>query len=222
MNRMMSLCVRAALILSVAGCASSRAAMEPRGAGSEQPTQTAERLLIKRGALTVVVKDVALAAKAAERAVKDAGGYVESCRRGESEVEMTVRAPAGKLEEVMDVIARLGSATSREVSAEDVTDQVMDLEAQLKNKTALRNRLRKLLDRAKDVKDVLAIEEQLTRVQTEIDTLAGRLKRMKGRVAMSRLRVNLKRRTVYGPLGLLFVGIKWAATKLFVLSGPGL
>jgi hypothetical protein len=57
----------------------------------------------------------------------------------------------------------------------------------LKNKTALRDRLRALLAQAKDVKDILSVEEQLTRLQTEIDAMESWLKSIRSRVAHVRI-----------------------------------
>ena len=71
----------------------------------------------------------------------------------------------------IDGLSGLGDETDRRVTAEDVTEIVIDLVARLKNKIALRDRLRKLLDRAQDVKEVLVVEEQLTRIQSEIDSM---------------------------------------------------
>ncbi len=46
----------------------------------------------------------------------------------------------------------------RRISSEDVTEQYVDIDARLRTMVALRDRLRALLDKAQDVKDILTIE----------------------------------------------------------------
>jgi hypothetical protein len=117
----------------------------------------------------------------------------------------------------MDAVAKLGSEESRSVTAVDVTDQYADLDTRLRNDQALRGRLQELLSRAKDVEDVLAIEKELTRIQSEIETRQGQLDRLKTEVALSGLSVSLDRKRVLGPLGYLGYGLVWGISKLFVL-----
>ncbi len=221
-NRSLALCVVVAF--AACGCA-SQSVMEAAPASSmAKPMGGAEgealqRMLIKRASLTIAAADVNAAAKAAEALAKDAGGYVESTNTNDDGATLYLRVPSDKLDEVMGKLARLGKETNRNISADDVTGEVLDTEATLKNKKILRDRLRNLLDRAKDVQDVIAIEEQLTRVQSQIDSMESRLKNLRSRVAMSSIHFQVDKKKVLGPLGLVFWCLGWAIKKLFVLSG---
>jgi chromosome segregation ATPase len=116
----------------------------------------------------------------------------------------------------MAAVAALGEEERRSVSAADVTEQYVDLETRLRNNLALRNRLQQLLSRASDVEDVLAIEKELNRIQSEIETMQARLDRLKSAVELSALSVNLQRKHILGPLGYVGYGLWWAFSKLFV------
>jgi len=160
----------------------------------------------------------------AVRITERAGGYVhESNIEKDGRGKFELHVPAAQLDAVLDQLSKLGEEKSRHVSTEDVTDRVTDLDAELANKRALRDRLRVLLARAKDVKDVLAVENELTRVQTDIDSLEGRLKKIRQDVAFSSIGLTLrppapkKQSRILGPLGYLYVGTKWFITKLFVI-----
>lgn len=118
----------------------------------------------------------------------------------------------------MDELSELGSVESRTVSSDDVTQQHQDIGVRLKNARALRSRLRDLLTRATDVEDVLAIERELTRVQSEIESMEFQLRDLDSRIELSRLTVRLQRKRVLGPLGYLGYGIWWGFKKLFVLD----
>src|SRR5262249_18427664 len=135
----------------------------------------------------------------------------------EADVSMFCRVPAPQLDQVMNAIAALGSEQRRWVTATDVTDKYTDLETRLRNDTALRDRLKELLARAKDVADVLAIEKELNRVQSEVETGQAQLDRLKAEIEQSALSVTLERKHVLGPLGMVGYGLWWGISKLFVL-----
>ena len=216
-------CLCLAVLLGPCGCSSASQPATPtarlgRAPGASTPSV---RMLIKRGSLMLTVKEVPTATAAAATIVKEAGGHVESARNyGKESASLSIRVPAEQLDAVMDKLARLGSEKNRTVSTEDVTEEVVDLDATLANKKALRDRLRALLDRAQAVQDVLAIEREFTRVQSEIDSMEARLKNLKGMVAMSSLTLEVEQERLLGPLGLALYGVKWVVTKLFVLKGP--
>lgn len=81
----------------------------------------------------------------------------------------------------------------------------------------LRDRLTQLLEKAADVKDVLAIETELNRVQADIDSMEGRIKSLKGQVEYATVTLSLERKPILGPLGYLFKGLWWGVEKLFVI-----
>lgn len=155
---------------------------------------------------------------AASRIVREAGGYVEeSATRRDANVWLVGRVPAQRLEAVMDSIAALGDEQRRSVSTRDVTEETSDLETRIRNAAALRDRLRQLLARARDVEDVLAIEKELARVQSEVESMQARLERLESQVELSALSVTLQRERVLGPLGYVGYGLWWVVSKLFVI-----
>ena len=135
----------------------------------------------------------------------------------ESSVWLTCRVPATRLDQIMDSIASLGKEERRSVSATDVTEQYADLETRLRNDLALRERLRQLLNRARGVEDVLAIEKELNRIQSEIETMQARFDHLKSDVELSTLSVTLERKRILGPLGYVGYGLWWTLSKLFVI-----
>lgn len=84
-----------------------------------------------------------------------------------------------KLGAFLDFLAEgEGKILNHQVSADDQTMQYSDTVAHTENLMALRERLRTLLnsDKAKDVEGILSIENELNRVQTEIDSNTSQLK----------------------------------------------
>ncbi len=177
-----------------------------------------DRKVVRSGDLTVSVDSPEEMSPEVERLIKQAGGFVErSTTTKDSSVWLHCRVPAPQLDQIMDAVAALGEVERRSVSAADVTEQYADLETRLRNNLALRNRLQQLLSRASDVEDVLAIEKELNRIQSEIETMQARLDRLKSEVELSALSVNLQRKRILGPLGYVGYGLWWALSKLFVI-----
>ena len=177
------------------------------------------RMLIWTADVTLEVDDVEQTAEQVAELAKKHGGRVASQRnRGEESARLKLRVPSAKLADVMAELETLGAVSDTSVSSRDVTEAYRDLDARLKNKLALRERLRALLTKAKDVKDVLAIEKEMVRLQEEIDVMQGRLKSLKDQVDMATLDVELRRRQILGPFGLALKGAFWVVRKLFVIQ----
>lgn len=145
-------------------------------------------LLIYTASMNLAVFQVADASKQVETMAKEAGGFL--ARRDDS--QLVIRVPASKFEDILKRIEKLGDVLHRNVAAEDVTEQYMDVEVRLKNARAVRDRLQALLEKATKVEESLAIEKELTRVGTEIETLEGKLKYLKDRVAFSTITVTFQ------------------------------
>lgn len=192
---------------------------------SVPPGAKSTKAMVKNASMRVQVENIQKAASESVKIVEKAGGYVlESNFYGNNTAYMRFGVPSAILEETLSSLSETGIETKRSISTEDVTDQMIDLEAELANKKLLRERLRALLSRAKDVKDVLAVETELTRIQTEIDATEGRLKQLKQNVSYAKVYLELtpkapeKKQEILGPLGYLYTGVKWFVIKLFVIQ----
>lgn len=212
------------MLLATAACTtkpySARAAAAPApvlAAQTVAPASVEEtRLLVRRAAMDVVVEDVARAAARAQSVLVGANGYVERDQRSERSASFTLRVPERSLDAVLDSLATLGSVASRTVSAEDVTEQSIDLDARLQSLIATRDRLRQLHDKATTVGEVIAVEHELARVEGEVDSLEGRLKHLRSSAALATIELSIRRKVVLGPLGVIAQGLGTLITKLFV------
>jgi hypothetical protein len=177
-----------------------------------------ERIVVRSGDLVISVESLNETSLEVERLIKESGGFVErSTATQDSKVWLTCRVPSSQLDPVMDAIANLGSEERRSVSAADVTDQYTDLETRLQNNLALRERLQALLKRANEIEDVLSIERELNRIQSEIETMQARFDRLRSEVELSALSITLQRKPILGPLGYVGYGVWWVFSKLFVI-----
>lgn len=177
-----------------------------------------DRMLAWKANLSLEVWNVSNAVAHAVALADKEGGYVESqSGNGDSDAYLKLRIPKKSFVHAVGSMEALGDVTYRCVENEDVTEQFVDTEARLKNRIVLRDRLRKLLDQATEVKDILAIETELNRVQGDIDSMEARIKALQGRVDLAVLDLQLHRKQVLGPLGYVFKGLFWTVGKLFVI-----
>lgn len=146
-------------------------------------------MLIYTANLTMAVYQVAPALDAIEKIAKDLNGYLAV----RSDASITIRVPREKFSAALAQVEKTGDVVHREVTAEDVTDQFVDMDARLKNAMAMRERLQDLLKKA-NTKEALEIEIQLERVMGEIESMEGKLKLLKDKIAFSMITVTFAAR----------------------------
>jgi hypothetical protein len=138
----------------------------------------------------MAVYEAVKAIDAVHKAATDLGGYL--VKRDQQSI--TVRVPADKYRAALESIGKLGDVLHREESVEDVTEQFYDLQARLRNARALRDRLEELLKKAKHVNEALAVQRELGKVTAEIESMEGRLKRLRELIAFSTITVQFQAR----------------------------
>jgi hypothetical protein len=131
------------------------------------------------------VFEVEASVRAVAAAAKELGGFMTQ----QSNVSITVRVPAANFEDAVRRVEKIGDVTGRQIRADDVTQEFMDLDIRLKNLRAVRERLADLLSRATKVEDSLKIEHELERVAQEVDRIEGRLKYLRDQIAFSTVTV---------------------------------
>jgi hypothetical protein len=189
------------------------------GEGQAPAVATADRLIVRTGEQTVIVDSPVDLGRHVERMVIDAGGYLERVTgRSDGDVEVVGRVPATQLAPIMDSVALLGIERRRHITGSDVTDQHADLEARIRSTTALRDRIQQLLARATTLDEILTLERQIARLQTEIDGLQARLDQLNSQAELASLAVTLQRERVLGPVSIAGRGIARFFASLFVKS----
>lgn len=173
-------------------------------AGSASPVvvaTTGPRQVIRTAELTVEVDDLDDAARRARAVAPSLGGVVaseKSDRPGREESDddggtsvIELRVPSARLDEAIGRLAELGTERGRAVTSEDVTAQIADLDGRLATQRAALDRVRQLLARAGSIKDVLALEADLTQREADLEGLQQRLAALRGQADLSSLTVTL-------------------------------
>jgi len=207
-------CLLPAVIL-FASCASGPTAAP---AASWSPAASEGRQIRRTGSLKMKTHKLKDSSEKSIALVHSHQGILQSSTLTEDVYQATIKVPSSSLEPLMEELSSFAKVTRKSVSQDDVTRQTRDLQAEVQNKIALRNRLRELLKQATKVSDVLEIEKELANVQTELDQLTGTLKSLRSQVSSSTLSLNIERDRLPGPLGLVTKSSSWLVGKLFYLN----
>jgi hypothetical protein len=170
------------------------AAGDKAGAPAQQPGVPAQftidsRSMIFTGAVTVRVTDVERAAADASSLATAAGGFVggddRTSAKDRSQARMTLRVPSARFSSVVDGIAKLGKEESRQLSTEDVTDQVTDVDARIATGQAGVDRVRDLVAKAASISEIVSLESELSRREADLESLKSRKRKLDDQTTLS-------------------------------------
>jgi uncharacterized protein DUF4349 len=105
--------------------------------------------------------------------------------------QVTFRVPVDAFEPVLRELKALGTYRGEQSSTEDVTNQYVDLNGQLAAWRAQERVYLRLLDRAKSITDVIAVQNQLQQVQSNIERLQGQLNQLEDQSSFSTIMLQL-------------------------------
>jgi hypothetical protein len=144
---------------------------------------------------------------------------------------VTVRVPSDRYTLFVADAAKLGTVLTEAETSDDVTQQHVDMQARLDNLQAEETRLRQFFAKATSVKDMLAVEQELTRVQGDIESMQAQVTYLERQAAMATVTLELTEpKAIVRPAGIDW-GVATALTDsirafvntmngLIVLLGP--
>jgi hypothetical protein len=115
--------------------------------------------------------------------------------------QVTFRVPVDAFEPVLRELKGLGTYRGEKSSTEDVTNQYVDLNGQLAAWRAQERVYLRLLDRARSVTDVIAVQNQLQQVQSNIERLQGQVNYLEDQSSFSTIVLQVSEPGAAGPAG---------------------
>jgi hypothetical protein len=168
----------------------------------ERAAFAASHMIIKNGEIKLLVEDTDIAIDRATQAIGDMGGYIISSRvwyqpylDGENYkyATITIGVPVDQFERTLSRLRGLAVKILDETaSGEDVTNQFVDMQSQVSNLEATRDRIKSFLDDAKTTEEALRINAELTNVEAQIEQIKGQMNYLQDRSAYSTITVNLE------------------------------
>lgn len=168
--------------------------------------QTVERLIIRNGTLNIVVTDTEATMQEISQLAQQREGWVVSSNVYDyypdgKQGTVFIRVPVTQFDAVMSAIKQMSVEVSSEsTGSEDVTDQYVDLSARLSNLEATAERVRSFLDESQNVEEALAVNQELSRLEGEIEVLKGQIQYLTQSAAYSTITVNLTPDVVSQPV----------------------
>ncbi|HEV7768018.1 MAG TPA: DUF4349 domain-containing protein [Thermoanaerobaculia bacterium] len=180
---------------AAADASQGRMAGSPASTVPESPaTPKVPRMIVRTAEMRITVADTTKTVDAVTKAVEAMGGFVSGSnvwREGELlRATLKLRVPADKLTSTLASIRRLAKRVDTEtIASDDVSQEFVDLESQVRNLEATENELRELLivarQNSKKAADVLEVHEQLTIIRGQIEQAKGRMRYLSQVAAMS-------------------------------------
>ncbi|MBW4688960.1 MAG: DUF4349 domain-containing protein [Komarekiella atlantica HA4396-MV6] len=165
----------------------------------EAPIPRARPQLIKKAAMTLVVNSVDKSIDAVSQIINKQQGDLIGLKEQQPTKESTrhtaliqIRVPQNLLEPSLDELAKLGTLKNRNITAEDVGDRLVDLQARLSNLQKTEANLQKIMDRSGSVRDVLNVAQELSNVRQSIEQINAQLKNLQNQVTYSTITLNLE------------------------------
>ncbi len=220
MNKLLKVSIAVLLILGltlISGCASTSEAPGVPGEGgrdeslipgeqepidkgqypSETDELTEDRKIVKTGYMTLEVEDITETIDKVAEMADELNGYVVSSYKYEYERgvsgRIAIRVPSERFEEAFAGLRQLATAVPYETTtATDVTEEYVDLEAQLGNLLVTEAQYLILLDKAESVEEMLKVQRELSNVRGEIEQIEGRMKYLEQTSETSLIEVDLE------------------------------
>jgi hypothetical protein len=201
-------CTGAATNSSTAGgSGSGRAAELPAAAGGpakadsnpapkEQPVNQpgVDRKLIRTATLEMASPDVIKVANGARDVAVGLGGFAGQEDVRNDAATITLQVPSNQFDEALRRLSDLvtpENLRSRATTAEDVTEQLVDLDSRIATQRTSVARVRALMDKAQTVNEVVQIEGEVTRREADLESLEKRREALSGQVALSKITVKV-------------------------------
>ncbi len=104
---------------------------------------------------------------------------------------LVVKVPPGAVDDLIAALGDTGVVQSLNQSALDVTEQLVDLDVRIENARASVANVRAFMDRTQNLSELVTLEAELTRRQTELEQLEAQQRNLSERVALATVTVEI-------------------------------
>ena len=150
-----------------------------------------ERKLIVSVDIRVNSKDVEKSYKSIEAKLKEYNGYFDNVESSKNRYYLTIRIPKENLYAFIDFIEQNEKVENKNINTRDVTETYYDTENRIKNREVLLEKLRNYLREAKNIDEILKVEDRINTLTYEIESMKGNLKNLQSSIDYSRVTLNI-------------------------------
>ncbi|MER7707435.1 DUF4349 domain-containing protein [Kitasatospora sp. NPDC097605] len=106
--------------------------------------------------------------------------------------QITVKVPSAAFQQTLDTLAGLGEVVSRRSQAEDLTQQVADVNSRMQSQQASVDRVRALMAQAKTLAEVVSLESELSRREADLESLQKQVKELSAKTSLSTITLDVR------------------------------
>ncbi|MFC0214147.1 DUF4349 domain-containing protein [Paenibacillus chartarius] len=153
------------------------------------------RKLIYKANLVMEVQDYGEAQTQLRNLAALSGAFILQFNETSNDLERsgnyTIKVAAAGFTSFLDGLEKISPSLQRSVQGQDVTEEYVDLEARLKAKQAVEARLLAFMEKAQKTEDLVAFSNELSKVQTEIEQIKGRMRYLDQNVTLSTIELRM-------------------------------
>ena len=112
---------------------------------------------------------------------------------------LEIRVPQDRFDSAIDALAEIGEVQDRSITTEDVSSQLVDLQARISNSQKSEEALKEIMSRSGEISDVLEVSRELSQVRQEIEQMKAVQQALKTQVGYSTISVSLESAIVQTP-----------------------
>ncbi|HEX3008772.1 MAG TPA: DUF4349 domain-containing protein [Bacteroidales bacterium] len=185
------------------------------------------RKIVKQGEIVFETSDPNSTRNLIERLVKETQGYISEDAQNKTDNEVRtrviIRVPAENFDELVKlIIAGVPYVEKKFITASDITEDYIDIEARIRTQKELELRYIELLKQARKMEDIIGINQELTNVRENIESTQGKLKHLAHCVAYSFLTIEYYQQStsVSRFFGKIWQGMKsgWKYFAIFIIG----
>lgn len=156
---------------------------QPEQQGAATPAQSIDwdKKIIKTAVLNVEAKNYKTFNDLVHDQVKQAGGYVAGEEQTKSDYKIenvvTIKVPVDQFDNLVRSVTSTkdDNVVSQKVTSQDVTGEVVDTRSRTEAKRQVRLRYLDLLKQAKNMEEILKVQQEINNIQVEIEASSGRV-----------------------------------------------
>lgn len=160
--------------------------------------QASGQKVVTTGWVTITTDDPVASAESVVELVEQLDGRIDSRNQQagaegqQASAQLTLRIPADQVDQALERLKDIGSIDSVSLTADDVTLQSRDLDAQITALRASIDRLLALVGNAATTSDLIELETAISDRQTQLDSLTAQKQYLDDQVAYSTITLTLQ------------------------------
>jgi hypothetical protein len=162
--------------------------------------QAFDRMIIRTAQLTVEVGDMEHALAQARAIAARGGGFVSASSTRVEKVndqdrtvaDLTLQIRSDAADSALSDLRALGKVTTEASGSQDVTEEYVDLDSNLRNLQASEAAILKLMDKATQIQDIVSLQRELTTIRSQIERIQGRKRFLERRSDMATITLALR------------------------------